>query len=204
MLDSLYNNCYTCSVTQQQHQVPIKSETKTQVDHPHRVFHADVIKRQGQLIMLLTDHFSTYTNAKLIDTEQAEDLKRALIDLSSPVRFPGPITVTTDCAPGFNSLVKQKDSQLADLQITLTPGDEINKNYNAVIDKACQELEAELRKLLPEGHSLDTATLAKAVITLNAKLRRQSKVSAYEIHTARSADTGDNITMDDSKLRKQQ
>ena len=87
--------------------------------------------------MLLTDHFSTYMSAKIIDTEQAQDLKRALIELSSPIRFPGPITVTTDRAPGFNSLTKQKDSQLADLEITLNPGDELNKNYNAVIDKAC-------------------------------------------------------------------
>ena len=92
LLDTLYKNCYTCTVTQQQHQVPIRSDTKTQVDHPHRAFHTDIIKRQGQLIMLLTDYFSTFTSAKLINSKQAQDRKAALIDLSSPVRYPGPST----------------------------------------------------------------------------------------------------------------
>ena len=204
LLETLYKNCYTCQITQKQHQVPIRSETKTEVNHPHRTFHADIIKRAGQLIMLLTDHFSSYTTAKLIHSEQAEDLKAALIELSSPVRYPGPITISTDEAPGFRSLVKQKDQQLADLDINLNPPDSLNKNYNAVVDKACQELEMELRKILPEGQKLNNIHLAKAVVSLNNKIRRAAKVSAYEIHTARNADTGMNINLDDKKLRKQQ
>ena len=154
--------------------------------------------------MLLTDHFSTFTTAKLIESEQAQDLKRALIDLSSPVRHSGPITIKTDSAPGFNSLVKQRNSQLTDLQITIKPGDELNKNSNAVVDKACQEIQLEIRKILPEGQNLDNTILAKAIISLNTKLRRQAKVSAYEIHTAGSLDTRENFDLDDHKLRKQQ
>ena len=62
----------------------------------------------------------------------------------------------------------------------------------------------EIRKVLPEGQKLNNTELAKAVISVNNKVHRSAKVSAYEIHTARSSDTGKNIKLDDVKLRKQQ
>ena len=62
----------------------------------------------------------------------------------------------------------------------------------------------ELRKVLPEGQRLNNIDLAKAVISVNNKVRRAAKVSAYEIHTARNADTGKNINLNNKKLRKQQ
>ena len=98
----------------------------------------------------------------------------------------------------------KETKQLTDLQITIKLGDQLNKNSNAVVDKACQEIQLEIRKILPEGQNLDNTILAKAIISLNTKLRRQAKVSAYEIHTAGSLDTGENLDLDDHKLRKQQ
>ena len=62
----------------------------------------------------------------------------------------------------------------------------------------------ELRKVLPEGQRLNNIDLAKAVISVNNKVRRSAKVSAYEIHIARNADTGKNINLNNVKLRKQQ
>ena len=40
----------------------------------------------------------------------------------------------------------------------------------------------------------------KATIAANTRYRRQLNISAYEMHTSRSQDTGENIVMDDSKL----
>ena len=48
------------------------------VNHPHEYYHADVIKRAGQNILLLTDHFSSLQNVMLIKYESAKDLKRNL------------------------------------------------------------------------------------------------------------------------------
>ena len=68
--------------------------------------------------MLLVDHFSNLTQAILASSEKAEDLKKALITLSTPVRHPGPIVISTDNATGFQSLDNNKDPELPKLQIS--------------------------------------------------------------------------------------
>ena len=71
------------------------------------------------------------------------------------------------------------------------------------MDRACQDIESELRKLTPEGDKINQATLAKATIAANALLRRKG-ISAYEMHTSRSQDTGVNLQLDDSQLHADQ
>ena len=88
------------------------------------------------------------------------------------MRHPGPIVISTDNATGFQSLEKNKDPELTKLLISLKTADEFNKNYTAVVDKACQEIEAELRKLKPEGDKVNNTDIAQAVLTMNHKLRR--------------------------------
>ena len=95
----------------------------------------------------------------LIPSEKEEDLKSGLITLTTPIRYPGPITIVTDWAPGFISAARN-DKQLKDLHINIQLKDQLNRNFNAVVDRACQDLEAELRKLAPEGEKINQATLA--------------------------------------------
>ena len=166
-LDNLYGSCYQCSIIQKLPKELIQHESKQEVNGPHTNFHADVIKRASQLIFTLKDHFSSLQDATLIQSETAEDLKTALILLSSTMRTPNPIHITVDNAPGFASLVRNEDKELQMLKITLSLTDEFNKNANAVIDKGCQELEEELRRLEPEGAKITQATLAHAVSRLN-------------------------------------
>ena len=139
----------------------------------------------------------------LVPSEKADDLKAGVILLTSNVRHPGPIMISTDSASGFASLSKG-DKQLEDLNITISTRDEFNKNYNAVVDHACQELEGEIRKLAPEGGQITQAQLSTATLRLNAKLRRKGSLSAYKIHSARSLHSGENINIKDSKLRQTQ
>ena len=61
---------------------------------------------------------------------------------------------------------------MEDLEITIETRDKFTKNYNVVVDHACQELEAELRKLAPEAGPTSQAQLAQAVLQLNTKLSR--------------------------------
>ena len=203
-LNLLYKNCYKCSVIQKiPHQV-IPNETKTVVDGPQTHFHIDVIKQASQNILTIRDHFSSYQDAILIDSEKAIDLKNGLILLTSTMRRPSQIFVSADNSPGFKSLLTNSDDDLKKLNILMVKTDEINKNANAVIDKGCQEIENELKRLEPEGAKIDISTLKLAVLNLNSKLRRRGTISSFEINTARDQNTGINLQLDDKLLRNQQ
>ena len=139
---------------------------------PHTHFHADVIKREGQHILIIIDHFTSLILTALVPSEKTSNLKAGIISLTTPILHPGPITVVTDWAPGFISAFKN-DPQLKDLHINLLLKDQLNKNFNAVVDRACQDLETEIRKLTPEAGKIDPATLAKATIATNSNLRRK-------------------------------
>ena len=96
------------------------------------------------------------------------------------------------------------DKQLQDLNISISTRDEFNKNYNAVVDHACQELEGEIRKLLPEGGAINQSQLSAATLALNSKLHRRGTLSAYEIHSAHNLHTGNNLRISDARLRQNQ
>ena len=182
----------------------IKNETKTIVNGPQTHFHVDVVKRAKQNILIMKDHFSSFQDATIIPSEKAEDLKEGIIHLSSALRRPSEIFVSVDNAPGFKSLLQTSDKELARLKIQLVKTEEINKNANAVVDKGCQELEEEMKRLEPEGNKISLATLKLAVMNLNSKLRRRGNISAWEINTARDQNTGDNLNLDDKAIRENQ
>ena len=169
-----------------------------------RYFHVDVIKRSSQNILTVKDHFSTYQDAMLIPSEKAEDLKQGIIMLTSGMRHPNMIQVSPDNSPGFQNLTKNKDKDLIKLKITFVKTDELNKNANAVIDRGCQELEDEIKKISPEGEKLTQSSLKLAILSLNSKLRRRGTVSAYEINSSRDQNTGEQLAIDDEKLRSNQ
>ena len=135
----------------------------------------------------------------IVKSEKAADLKSGIITLTTPVRHPGPISVITDWAPGFISLSKD-DKELKDLHIKVILKDQLNKNFNAVVNCACQDIEGELRKLAPEGKKISESVLAKATIAVNTILRQKEGISAYELHTARSQDTGGNLHLKDEEI----
>ena len=203
-MDLLYRNCYQCSVLQKIPKEAIRNETKTIVNSPHSHFHADIIKRANQNILLLVDHFSTFQDAMFIESEKASDLKDGLISLSSTMRKPGEIFISVDNSPGFKTLLANNDNDLKKLNIIIVKTDELNKNSNAVVDKQCQELETEIKKLEPEGGKIGLSTLKLAVMNLNSKLRRRGTISSFEINFARDQNTGENMKIDDKALRGDQ
>ena len=82
--------------------------------------------------------------------------------------------------------------------------DQLNKNYNAVVHRACQDIQKEIIKLAPEGKKILESTLAKATIAVNTLLRRKEGISAFEMHTAISQNTGGNLYLKDEKLYEDQ
>ena len=73
-----------------------------------------------------------------------------------------------------------------------------------MVDRACQDMEQEIRKLAPEGKKISHSLLAKATISVNTILRRKQGISAFELHTSRSQDTGSNLVLKDEELYKDQ
>jgi hypothetical protein len=201
-LDNLYQDCYQCKATAV---LPIAKPTHTActpVQHPGQYFHADVIRREKQKILIIRDNFSSLVAATIIPTEQAADIKSALITLTSTMRLSSQITVRTDAATGFQALVQDQDLHSIGIQIQL--GDVINKNSNAVADRACLELEQEITKLQRQAGPITLTTLAEAVLILNRKVRRPDKLTAMEIHYARSQTDLHNLILKDDKLRQSQ
>ena len=139
-LDLLYQNCYKCAVIQKLPKEVIQNESKTEVDGPQTHFHADVIKRVKQNILTVKDHFSSFQDAILIESETARDLCDGIIVLTSGIRRPSQIYISMDNSPGFKSLITNPPKELDKLKITLIKTDDLNKNANAVIDKGCQVL----------------------------------------------------------------
>ena len=203
-LENLYKHCYKCSVLIKLPREAIQNETKTKVEAPHSHFHADVIKRASQNILTIKDHFSSFQDAMLIPSEKAEDLKQGIIILTSGLRHPNMIFISPDNSPGFTTLVRNQDKELQKLKVSFVKTDELNKNANAVIDRGCQELEEEIKRLSPEGEKISIATLKLATLNLNSKLRRRGNISAFEINSSRDQNTGEHLSMNDEKLRTDQ
>jgi len=201
-IDAIYEECFQCKV-QAKLPTPEKMHSScTETNHPGQYMHADVIRRHRQKIFILRDQFSSFTSAMLIQTEQAADLKSAIIALTNPIRLAPEIVVRTDNATGFQALTKDKDLQ--DLGITIALADTLNINSNAVIDKACSELETEINKLQPQGEQITDSKLAQAALLLNTKIRRKEQLSATEIHFSRSQTTSENLHLNDQLLRTSQ
>ena len=59
-------------------------------------------------------------------------------------------------------------------------------------------------KFSPEGLKVSQAQITKAVLALNRKIRRKGKISAFEIHTARDLNTGENLVLNDEQLHDSQ
>ena len=77
-----------------------------------------------------------------------------------------------------------------------------NVNKNTVADKAIQELESEIKRLMPSGGSISMGTLSVAVSNTNNRIRF-SGLSASEIIMKRDRFTNDPIHVDDSTLQAQ-
>ena len=67
------------------------------------------------------------------------------------------------------------------------------------MDKIIQELEADLRRLSPEGGKLDSSVLSQAVNALDDRVREQG-LTASQIHFARDHHLGTNMNISDRKL----
>ena len=194
-------NCYSCRSRLTVPEKLVKFNPVSQPKHPGELFNADIIQRSAQNILVARDLFSCLTVTTIVPSQSAEDIKDGIVTIIQPVRKPGPVVVRMDNAPGNMSLKKFPHPELLKLDISIDLGDKLNKNSIASVDRAQQELEAELKKLSPEGQKITPAILALATQIINTKIRSQN-LSALEIHLSREQMTGQNLQINDEDIAK--
>ena len=159
------------------------------------------MRRARQHIFLLRDCFSSFTVTQIITNEQSDTLRSALITTTAELKVGTGCIVRVDGAKAFQSLLK--DHSLKKHGIQLQPGRVKNRNKHAVVEKAIQELEIEIKKQHPEGGPLTSDDLATATSTLNARIR-DCGLSSREILHQRDGVTGEQLNFTDSILADKQ
>ena len=202
-LSKLYENCHVCiSVDKYPKHLEVY-ESNLFPSHPGTVMNIDILKREGQLVLVNVDLFSSFVTTCFIPSEIASDLAHSVIQATTPIRNSPTLLVRVDKAPGFASLAKSSNSLLDEVGIKLELANDENKNSNCYVDKVICELEEELRKLSPDGEKVDIAILTQATTALNNKIRKRG-LTASEIHFSRDAHDSFNLYLQDEDLRLKQ
>ena len=111
------------------------------------------MKHSKQNILVAVDDATGYVLTCIVKSEQAHDLAQGLAQLVLPFRLGPQAVVRVDRARG---LAKAKSSPLlTKFSIILDLGDAKNKNSCAIVDKAIQELEMELKRLNPNNDKIN-------------------------------------------------
>ena len=199
-IDNLISNCFICLGLKKFPKELQGFDPKLFPEQPGSHMNIDIVKRSGQLIAVNTDLFSSYTTACFAQTEKIDDLAIAILQLITPIRHCHTILVRVDGQSSLKSLAKNGHEILDSNGIKIILGEDFNKNSNCCVDKRIQELEKELKLVSPAGEKISVHQLAKVVTTLNDRRRNQG-LSAAEIHFSRDTVRGENLMLDDKKLR---
>ena len=200
LFQEIFDECSRCQARRKFPKELEQFTSKTNPSNPGEIFVSDIIKRAKQLIFISRDSFSDFVTTSFINSEKAEDIKEGIIATINAVRIPSEITVRVDNAPGFVSLVKSEDKDLRSMKIKLDLSNHNNKNGLAIVDKAIQELEKELKTMSPEGKEITSSQLAQATMLLNTRIRNRN-LSSREILFSRDQFSGTNLDIKDEELK---
>ena len=200
-IEQVLNNCLLCNADEFLEKQTNVYSTSEPPDHPYQKLVADVMKRNGSIIMVVTDSLTSHTSSCLVKSEKAEDLELALVKTILPFRpGNGRSKVKVDTAPGLKKIMNNPGT-LSRYDIALEPGRPKNKNSLGIVDKRIRELEDELRKILPEGDSVDENSLLLATKFLNERVR-QHGFSANELLFRRKQETHEELNLEDKVLKE--
>ena len=196
-IDDCTNSCHLCNSLKS---VPSELFEQTSIEVPISIgiqFSADVLRRSGQKILLVRDIFSSFTVGLIVPNERADALGEGLLQATTDLKHPTGSLIRVDDAPGFIAL--QTDNVLTNFGIQIDLGRTKNVNKNATADKAVQEIEKEIKRLVPDGGPITPSTLALAVSNVNSRIRFNG-LSAREIGLKRDQYTGEPLSFPDSEL----
>lgn len=190
-------NCVQCASLRQIPKEMGEFSTGPPAASPGKSFAADVMCRSRQKILVVRDTFSSFTTGEVVVSEKSDTLREALIKCTSQLMSSEGAILRVDCETSFQSLVGDKILENYGLRLEL--GRTKNKNKNPVAEKAISELERELKKFKPRGETISSVDLAKALRTLNLRIRNRG-LSASEIIYQRDLTHGDQISFNDKDL----
>lgn len=198
-LETVSKMCHLCASLSK---VPSSLLPESTSDPPESVgscFAADVMRRERQKILVVREYVSAFTRTAILPSEKSDDIRSSLIMLIEDIMpLEGPsVVIRTDNAPGFISLVD--DSHLKDHKIHLDPGRVKNPNKNPVAEKAIQELEHEILRVIKSPGPLSALTLHNATTCLNSRIRTDG-LSAREILFQRDQFTNSQIPVNDRSI----
>ena len=198
--DSLAEECSFC-ISLKKFPMELAQYTPSPMpEHPGSHMNVDIMRRATQHIMVNCDRFSSMVTA-FAESEKREDMVKAILAVVTPIRHSNRVQVRADKASALQSLASRPDEQLQNNGIDMVLGHHGNPNSNCSVDKIIQELEAELKRLEPEGLPLSAGTLSRAVTTLNNRIR-QHGFSAAQVHFSRDYNTGVNLSIKDEKFKE--
>ena len=198
-VSNVVDGCHTCASLKNVPSIFKEQSTTKPPDRIGRRFSMDVIKRDCQLILIMREDVSAYTEGIFIQSESATSLRDGLVRISGMFRPPtGPeIVVRVDAATGFQAI--KEDPALLAFHIILEQGEIKNKNSNAVAERAISDFHKELTRLKPSGGRINDVELSLILANMNSRIR-QSGYTAYEVWTKRDMHTGKDITINDDDL----
>ena len=202
-IDDVTNGCHQCATVDRPPPVVMEQSTS---DPPEAVgvsFATDILKQKCQLVLLVRETVTSYTLTMLIPDEKQDTIRNALLQLCVgliPVEGP-PAVIRADGAPSFQSLAK--DQKLASHNILIEIGRLKNPNKNPVAERAIQELEDELRRLLNRSDKISPTTLAIATAHLNSRVRSNG-MSSREILLQRDQFTNNQLPIHDKSVIESQ
>ena len=193
------DNCYTCAALKKVPTVYHKQDTSEPEKTIGCKFSADVVQRYNQVILLIRESITSYTEGIIISDEKASTLREGILHIMSRLRSSnGPkAIIRTDPASGLRSLLNDGILNKYNLEVEL--GEPKNPNKNPIAEAAIKELHLELVKICPNGGKITEYTLAMALNNMNS-LIRQSKLSAREAWTKRDMSTGEELLVNDEEL----
>ena len=198
-IELVTSSCHMCSALCKTPHFSIEQSTTDPPEALGTLFAADVLRRERQLILVLREYVSSYTVSCIIDSEQRDSLRDALIFMClefRPLDGP-PAVIRTDCAPGFASLVN--DELLKHHHIAIELGRSKNVNKNPIAERAIQELEVELRYDSPRGGQVTSLSLAIITARLNSRIRSNG-FSSREIWMQRDQFTNSQLPFKDQEV----
>ena len=198
ILKEALKNCHLCIAADNLIKDPPIFSSETIPKHPGSNFVADVMKHSKQDVLVAVDDATGYVLTTFVKSEQAADLAQGIAKLVLPLRIGPHAIIRVDQARGLAKAGKSPMLQKMGIQFDL--GDSKNKNSCAIVDKAIQELEMELKRLNPENTKLNELTLLLGTHHLNSKLRpSKNNLSSKEMLLLRDQFTGSQLDINDSE-----
>ena len=201
IIDEISMKCSTCaSLRQLPKEIFSESTEINETFGSH--FSADVIRREGQKILLVREKLSQFTITSLIPDETAHSLGDTLI--ASVIEFipnDGAI-IQVDNAPGFQTLKSESvmpGSLLNKFRINIDLGRVLNKNRNPVAENGIKEFHKECLRMIPTGGPLNKVQLAAITKNMNGRIRDRG-FSSKEMAFRRDTITNENTNTQDGHL----